>query len=52
MLWLLSYKAIHKTDNNRCILQTDVTMQTNIQQTNKFTDNKQTKIYMQMQSHH
>jgi len=23
MLWLMSYKAIHKTDNNRCILQTD-----------------------------
>ena len=23
MLWLMSYKAIHKTDNNRCIFQTD-----------------------------
>jgi len=23
MLWLMSYKAIHKTDNNRCILQAD-----------------------------
>jgi len=23
MLWLMSYKAIRKTDNNRCILQTD-----------------------------
>jgi len=23
MLWLMSYKVIYKTDNNRCILQTD-----------------------------
>jgi len=23
MLWLLSCKAVHKTDNNKCILQID-----------------------------